>query len=250
MRKIFFVFVALLWIVAGIQLIQSLNKEDEGQIVQAFNKTNCMDATSKVQASGQIIDGYKTKEEQTKILEEVAQELGIKGNYEIMEEKEENRSTLKLYREAAQAETILRIISVENEISDHVMETVQYILAEVSLYEKLECAVLYKDSLETIMKDLGVNAEVSLQFSGELQGEISGEERDSLVSQLLKSISGKVCQKHEEAGLYTLYAYTDLVEDYQRISGKNINVMVVVTYDETKNHTTLYLSTPLMKEDY
>lgn len=250
MRKIFLVLVTLLWIVAGIQLIRNLNKEDEGQIVQAFNKTNCMGAESRVQASGQIIDGYKTKEEQTKILEKIARELGIKGSYEIGEEKEEKRSVVSLYREAAQAETSLRVISVENEISENIMETVQYLLVEIRLYDKLECAVLYKENLEKIMRGMGISAEISLQFSGELQGEVSREERDSLVDQLLKSISGKVCQKHEEAGLYTVYAYTELVDEYQRISGKNINVTIAVTYDETKNHTTLYLATPLMKDNY
>ena len=70
MRKIFFVFVALLWVVAGIQLIENLNQEDEGQIVQAFNKTNCMNAGSLVQASGQITDGYQTKEEQSRFWKE------------------------------------------------------------------------------------------------------------------------------------------------------------------------------------
>ncbi|MCI8372477.1 MAG: hypothetical protein HFI75_08785 [Lachnospiraceae bacterium] len=250
MRKIFFVFVALLWVVAGIQLIENLNQEDEGQIVQAFNKTNCMNAGSLVQASGQITDGYQTKEEQIKILERIAQELGIKGSYEISEEKEAQRSEVSLYREAAQAETRLRVISVENEISDTIMETSQYLLVEIQLYDKLECAVLYKENLADILRGMGITADISLQFSGEMQGSISQEERDSLVEHLLESISGKVCQKHEEAGVYTVYAYTDLVEEYQRINGRNINVTIAVTFDETKNRTKLYLATPLMKEDY
>lgn len=250
MRKIFFVFVALLWVVAGIQLIENLNQEDEGQIVQAFNKTNCMNAGSLVQASGQITDGYQTKEEQIKILERIAQELGIKGSYEISEEKEAQRSEVSLYREAAQAETRLRVISVENEISDTIMETSQYLLVEIQLYDKLECAVLYKENLADILRGMGITADISLQFSGEMQGSVSQEERDSLVEHLLESISGKLCQKHEEAGVYTVYAYTDLVEEYQRINGRNINVTIAVTFDETKNRTKLYLATPLMKEDY
>lgn len=250
MRKIFFVFVVMLWAVAGIRLIQNMNQEDEGQIVQAFNKTNCMDAESKVQASGQIVDGYKTKEEQIAILERIAKELGITGVYEFVEEKEDNRKTMKLYREAAQAETLLRIVSVENEISENIMETSQYVLIEIRFYDKLECAVLYKESLTKIMTDVGVDADVSLQFSGKLQGEVGSEERDSLVKQLLKSISGKICRQQEEAGVYTVYAYTDLVEKYQRISGKNVNVTLAVTYDESQDCTRLYLATPFIKEDY
>lgn len=250
MRKLFFVFVALLWIMAGIQLIQNLNREDEGQLVEAFNKTNCMAAKSSIVLSGELDKEYQTQEKQEQILRGIAEELGITGGCEITKEQDGTRMTLQLYKEAAHAETNLRIVSIENEISENVIEAAQYLLVEISLYDKLDCAVIYKENLEKMAAQMGMSAEVSLQFEGELPGEVKGQEREEIVEHLLESISAKIRQKHEEDGLYTVYAYTELAGKSQRIKGKDVNVNVAVTYDEQNQCTKLYLATPILKEDY
>lgn len=250
MRKIFFVFVAVLWAVAGIQLVQNLNPEDETQIVQAFNKTNCMNAMSRIQVSGSLAKGYQTLSEQENTLKEIAAAIGITGDYQLSEERDGARSTLILCKQAAKAETVMKIVTVEDEISDNIVESIQYLAVEIELYDRLECAVSYKENLEEIVKEYGITEDVSLQFSGVLPGNISADECSSMTSQLLRSISAKIQTKHEEENLYTVYAYSDRIEDFKTINGHKVNVMVAINYDEENNQTGLYLATPFLNQDY
>lgn len=250
MRKLFFIFVALLWVAAGIQLIQNLNKEDEEKIVEAFNQTNCMDAQSSVHVQAQLDDVYYTKKDQEGILRKIAEELGITGELEVEQESEPGRNVLSLSRKARKAQTILKIVSIENEPQENIIETVQYLFADIQLYDKLECAVLYKDNLERIIKQYDEEATVNVEFYGELPGRLQEKEKESLINQLLESISAKVREEHTSDDVYTVYAYTELVDEYEKIKGKTVNVSIAVTYDETNERTCLYLATPLLKGDY
>lgn len=249
MRKLFFVLVAVLWVVAGIQVINSVNREDEEQIVEAFNKTNCMDAVSEVLAEGTLKD-YQTNEKQKETLEALAKQLGIESACDIREEQDGSRHILELYREAAQAQVTIRIVSVEAEQTQSVVDTTQYMTARILLYDDLECAVVYKQSLERAMQDCVEEPDVSLQFQGELQGRLTREERTALTGQLLEDISAKERRTNEDEGVYTTYAYTELAGNYEMIRGEAVNVTVAVTYDETAGRTRLYLATPVLKGDY
>lgn len=250
MRKLLFVFVAVLWVVAGIQLVQNLNQEDETQIVQAFNKTNCMNAMSKVQVNGPLRVGYITISEQKNILKKIANELGITENYQVTEEKEGAQSTVLLCKEAARAKTIMKIVTVESERADNVVESVQYLVIEIDLYDQLECAIPYKENLQNIVREYGITTDVTLQFSGILPRKLSDMERKSIAKQLLESISAEEKSKYEEGIVYTVYAHTDLIEESQEINGKAVNVSVTINYNEELNQTGLYLATPFLNEDY
>lgn len=250
MRKLFFVFVALLWVVAGVRLTNSLNGKDEGQMVQAFNKTNCMNATSKIQVSGPLMAGYKTVTEQRKILEDLAAGLGITGKYTIEEQRDGVQTTLLFQKEAADAKTEMKVVTVEEEVSDHVVESIQYLVVEIILYDKLECAVFYKDHLEELVGEYGITQDVRLQFAGELSGNLQGDERDALVEQLLENISARIKSQREEGDTYTVYAYTDQIEHYQFVNGNRVNVSVTASYNEKTNQTELRLATPFLNEDY
>ena len=104
--------------------------------------------------------------------------------------------------------------------------------------------------MENILQEYGIEETVKLQFSGNLPGQISEEEREAIAEQLLESISAKVRSRHEETGIYTVYAYTKLVDEYENVSGTPVNVMVGINYDEENNRTGLYLATPFLNEDY
>lgn len=249
MRKLFFVLVAVLWVVAGIQVIRNVNRGDEEQIVEAFNRTNCMDAKSEVLAEGSL-KGYRTHDKQVEVLENVAKKLGIESSWEIREQQDGSRHVLELFREAAQAQVSLRIISVESEEENSVVNTSQYVTAQISLYDDLECAVLYKEELENALREVMEEPKVSLQFHGELQGALTKAERRALIDQLLENISAKEQRAYEEEGVYTVYAYTELAQDYETIRGEMVNVTVAVTYDELAQQTILYLATPVLKGDY
>lgn len=250
MRKIFFLFVAVLWMAAGFQLIEKLNQEDEVQIVQAFNKTNCMNAMSKIEVSGSFNMEYKTISEQQDILVEIAEELGITGDYQITDKKDGARTIVELEKKAERAETMMKIVSVESEVSDNVVETIQYLVVKIQLYDNLECAVAYKENLQKTANKYGITSEVCLQFSGELPGQTDDREKKAIAEQLLESISASVVTEQKEGELYTVYAHSDVIGEAYKIKGEAVNVTVAINYNEETNQTGLYLATPFLNEDY
>lgn len=250
MRKLFFVFVTVLWIAAGFQLILNLNEKEDEQIVEAFNGTNCMEAMSRISVNGKLQTEYLTKEDQKKMLEETALLLGLKGNYTVEEEVQDGRSVLFLTKEAASASVALRIVSVEEEVYENMISTTQYFIGEIELYDNLDCAVIYRENMEKALEQLQAEGQVNLEFSGRLPGELETEEKDALVEKLLKSISANTVRQQKGDGLYTVYAYTKIEEESQKVNGEKVNVNVAVTYDEEADCTRLYLAVPYLTQDY
>ena len=250
MRKLFFVFVGILWVAAGIQLIRNMNVENEEQIIEAFNNTNCMEAKSTVRSGGRLEGEYKTIQEHKEILENIATQIGLTKQYEITEQEEENKKWLSLSKKARNAQTLIKIITVESEITDGISEISQYIVGEIVLYDRMECAVLYKEKMEKIMASHNVSAHTSLEFEGMLAGKIQSAERAGIVNQLLDEISATVSREWKEEDMYVVYSYTDMMDDYNKINGRKVNVNVVMTYDEIQEMTRLYLATPVMEDNY
>lgn len=248
MRKIFFVLVAALWVAAGIQLIQSLNTEEEEQIVQAFKQTNCLAAEGKVTAHMKLNE-YQTRTGQEQMLRDVAAQLGITGSVDVTSQTSDGRSVVELQRQAAEAKVSMSIVTIEEESDGEIM-TQQYFKAEIILYDHLECALYYKDDIEDAIAEYGKEADTGLQFYGELSGSITQDRRDEMLDNLFDKISAKVCRGFENENVYTVYAYTKGVDEYERINGEKVNVTAAVTFDEQKNVTCFYLAVPVIAEDY
>lgn len=249
MRKILFILVALLWLAAGIQVIEGVHEEDEEQLVEAFHNTNCIEAQSEVLAEGELKE-YLTIERQKELLKAAAAELGIESNYTIEEKQDGSRHVVELCRNAAQAQVQFSLVTVEEEQSGAVVDSTQYITMRITLYDNLECAVVYRSAIEEFLEKWLEDADVSMQFHGERKGRLGKEECSALTGQLLHDISAKKKSEWYENGVYTVYGYTDLAGEYETIKGEKINVMIAVTYDEIEDATKLYIATPVIKGDY
>ena len=75
-------------------------------------------------------------------------------------------------------------------------------------------------------------------------------ERNNMADLLLEQIEGKVVSEHRDEELFTIYAYTKLIKDYDMRSGEPVNINIAFNYDESQNLTNVYLSTPIIREDY
>lgn len=250
MRKIFLAFVTVLWILAGIQIVVNVNKENEQKLVEAFSQMNYTDAQSKVEVCGDFEKEYMTQEEQEKLLVEIANEIGINKNYEITSSQEQNRKEITFYKKAAKATTMMKIVTVENEVEDNLIQTEQYLILELSMQDSVEGAVLYKQNIEKILKKYPINCDYTIDFDGSFDGNIELDEKNKIADQLLHEIDAKVVSENRKDELYTVYAYTDLIGDYKLVESKRINVNVVMNYDESKDITHIHVVTPVMDEEY
>lgn len=248
MRKILFLLVAVLWIVAGIQMIQNIDAKEEEQIVQAFRQTDCPDMESSVTAEMEL-DGYRTQSEQETMLKDIAGQLGITSDCEVSMSAVSGRSVTELRRQAAGAEVFMRIVTLEQEKETEI-STKQYFHAEITVYDNLECTLYYKKDLEKILAEYAQNPVVRMKFYGELPGKPGKEECQNKIDELLDGISASVCRSFEDGNVYTVYGYTEWIDEYMWINGEKVNVNAAVTYDEIKNSTCFYLAVPVIDGDY
>lgn len=252
MRKFLFVFVAVLWIVAGVQLIDSFQDKDESGIVQAFNKTNCMEMKGEIQGNVKLDGTYRTRKEQEKMVKEIAARIGINNNYTLEEKVEKNKEQRVLYltKSAAQATTTIRFVTVEKWKDESTVNINQYIMIDMVLYDKMECVVIYKNKLDEILEKYDSNPNVFMKFEGVLYGQLKKEEKEQIADGLMDEICADTVYEYDENDLYTVYGYTDYVKEYTEVNGEEINVTVVLTSDEDNNYTKIYLATPFLQEDY
>lgn len=248
MRKILFLLVAALWIVAGLQFIQNTDTGDEEEIVQAFRQTNCLDMEGSVTAVTEL-DGYRTVGEQEEMLKALAGQLGITAECEVSMDAVSGRNVVEICKEAAGADTALRIVTLEQENGNEI-STKQYFRAEITVYDNVECALYYKKDLERILAEYGENADIRIELYGELPGSYETGERQDKIDELLDAISATACRSFEEGDVYTVYAYTRGVDGYKWINGDKVNVNAAVTYDEIKDCTCFYLAVPVIDGDY
>lgn len=250
MRKFFLAFVTVLWILAGIQIVTSGNKEDEQKLVEAFSQLNYTAAESCIEVSGTIDEDYMTVQDQEDFLKTVAEAIGIKQNYEISSHQEGNRKETTLYKGAAKAISTIKVVSIENEVEDNLIQTKQYFLMNLSMPDSVESAIIYKDMIQKALRNFEVTCDYNIMFEGQFSGRVSLEERNRITKQLLKEVEADVVSQNKTEDLYTIYAYTQLVEDYSAVGSDRINVNVVMNYDENENVTRIYVATPIMKQDY
>ena len=85
-KRAFMLFVTVLWIIAGITLIITLNQEDEEAVVETFGQINCEKLQSRFYSEGTLEENYLTRNEQTQLLENMAKQIGITKNYEISQQ--------------------------------------------------------------------------------------------------------------------------------------------------------------------
>ena len=108
----------------------------------------------------------------------------------------------------------------------------------------------YKNMVEDLFEASGIEGYVNLNLKGEMPGALNYYERNKAADELLELLDAKIVTESRENDLFTIYAYTDAVDEYVLNAGQKININIVQEYDEISNKTVIYLSTPLNNLDY
>lgn len=249
MKKVLVGLVLILWVLAGVQLWNLYGVRDQGKIVEAFHSSDFMNKKSVVEGSGRLNTTYLSLSGRKTMVQDIANILGIHENYTLTETYEDGQAKTVLHVKAKQAETTIQIITNEQKHDANVIDAKQYLLTDITLYD-LDSALGYKEILDKIYEDYRIDTEVSLNLIGTHPGQMTLNERNTMADRLLEQIEGKVVSEHRDEELFTIYAYTKLIKDYDMRSGEPVNVNIAFNYDESQNVTNVYLSTPIIREDY
>ena len=243
--------IAVLWIGVITQIIVNKAFQDEDKIIQAFASTNSKVVESKLQIVADYGIRYMTQEDKEKLIEYLAGAIGLEKDYEIITTKGEETLSVTAEKRGKNADTKVEVISVEKNSQESLSETRQYIVITLSVYDQMDNIIKYKDMLEKKVKKLEiVSCDTAMQFIGSYQGQLSLKEKNKVTDELIEYIQGKIVNENRSEELYTVYAYTGIMDDYLTVEGHRVNINVAISYNEEKDQTNIYLATPILNEDF
>lgn len=244
------VFVIVLWAVVLLYLISRQNYYREEEIVEAFMQTPYSSVQSRVEAFGALPGSYLLEEEREKLVKEIANMLGITEPYSLDKTESEDIQSVVLCKPAKQAVTNI-VYQLKTTMNGQLeAEANQYVSISILLSDSVDSGLRYKDMLEDIFEIYGIEGEVSVSFTGEIAGNLSLKERNTLAEKLIDDINGKIVRQFRSEELFTIYGYSRRLKEYEEVAGEKVNFNLAAAYDEERNLTQIYLAIPYMMEDY
>lgn len=249
MKKMLTAVAIILWAVAILKGVKTYTGEETEQVIQAFHSMRMGQEESKVSSYGAYTGDYLTVEEQRELLKTIAAGLGIVDNYSITEENGTYGRKIILSLDGVRADTDIAFYTTEAQMQENVYQVNQYIKAEIVIEDSLESAFYYEDKIALLMNRYVDNPQNSIRVQGNYTGELSMEEKDVIVMELLQSLKADIVAEHRQ-DTYVVYAYTPKLTEYKEVGKDKVNLTIAVSYNEEQDTTEMILATPLLNEDF
>lgn len=245
MKKRGILYIAIAIVVITVVTIFVDVKNGDKMVIKAFADTKFVKTASNVECiincgEDQLSDGQKQL-----MLTSIAYDLGIKDGYNYGSEDNENGTVVTLARTGETSEVYIKLLTIEENEKHH-----NYLMVNVILEDSIESAVHYKQELSKILKEYCEEPPITLNLVGTMEGMLSNNEKDDLTNQLLNCIGAKTVVDGRKENIYTLYGYTESVKEYIEVGKEKVNINIAINYDEENHTTKVYLSTPIINEDY
>ena len=126
-----------------------------------------------------------------------------------------------------------------------------YIIVRLNILQSISSIDRYKSLLEEAFKKLDTdNLQITLKYEGSREGNLTTEQKYEVAELLIKELQGEMVMDYDEGDLYTVYAYTGMLNEYITTLGTKINVQITVSYNELTNKTKITLATPIMEDGW
>lgn len=250
MKKIMVFLIVAIWSFLGISYLREQRIVDDNKIVEAFSQPAFSNEESTISLDGEYSGEYLGTEQAKALLEQIAFDLGIDENFELTQNREDQRGEITLTKEAKRAKTTLKFITMENGVEDNTLSVNQYVLAEIKLLDTADCALAYRNLLEEVLNNNQVTGEVTINLIGKYPEKLNVEERDVIANDLLEKLEADIITEQRSDDLYVIYGYSKYISEYKKVGNQKINVSLAMNYNEEDESTNVYLSTPLINEDY
>jgi hypothetical protein len=248
--KITLYIAAVLWLAVATQMFMNRFFYKEVEITQAFVNTNTGELKSSIEIIADYEKDYLSETDKKDLIQYLADAIGLNVDKDITFTSEGSRSEYAFEKQARNATTQLKIVSLE-QAEEATVKMKHYIVVRLNIKDSIQSIDKYRKLLEGAMQKLGVDQkQVTLQYEGSFNGTLSTEEKDRISELLVKELQGETALRYEEEGIYTVYAYTGLINEYIVSAGSKVNIQIAITYDEQTQKTTVYLATPILNQSW
>lgn len=247
-RKV--ILAVVLWAIAITRMVvYGGNNDTRETLVSAFAEIELNEISAKIQGFGDYGDVYLSESAKENFVKDLGYEIGL--NYcEISSERDGMLATTTLTKDGKYADTQIKLITKEEKLTDTILESHQYVSVDIDLGTNIETAMEYQSIIENLFSEMEIDGDVTVELTGYIEGNANMALKNMISDQLLTRLDATVMAENRTDDLYTIYAYTEKIDDYMKISGKKINMNISASYDEVNDKTYFYVSTPITKSDY
>lgn len=247
-RKAKISFLIVVWSIVAIQIYVNYQEKMEENTVAVTAFSVVEDQTMEEVISGYGCFGTMDISDSTKrkMLENLAYKLGITEGCQFSSGSGDGFEKMLLTKEGKHATTTIQIISMQSGDG----EPEQYIVMEIKAQEKTENAMSLYNKMKRIYKEIGVEAQVSLEIEVQQDGNCITEEKGSLTEQILSLTEAKKVDSIIDDDVFTVYGYTKLEDSYMELNDRKINIQIVMSYDEQQDKTYVKIGIPIVNTSY
>lgn len=240
----------LLWLITAANVLwREKDSSNDNRIISAFSSNIYSDMESQITTIGKYGNVALTDTAKKVILKKIAEKIGI-NKYEISSSEENSKNNITLQQDCINGKVLAKFITIVNDKEENTTDCSQYIYIGINLNNSIESAFSYEKIVKDIVKELGLNSTVTVNLKGEIKGKLDNQAKDALSEQLLTGIGAKNKAKNDTNDIYTVYAYDKDIEEYIKIGSGKVNVNITMSYDQQKDATIIYFSTPVNNQDY
>lgn len=246
-----------IWLAAFVLILVTGEKnEGEKGIVTAFEAGDYIDVEGSVSAYVNYGNKYLTDKDREAIVKAIAGAIGIERDIELdikrgTSANDTSASVTATYSCISQnARTDISLITIESQKGTNTLSTEQYILIDLYINNSVESALYYKNCIDEHFKSMGIDADITLSFKGSKKGTLGNNEKNRICEEILDAIGGKLITGSRSDELYTVYAYSDSIEEYVVNGTTKSNINVAITYDSINDLSWVHVATPILSGSY
>jgi polyhydroxyalkanoate synthesis regulator phasin len=232
-------------------IIESTRNNSSNELfVEAFQESNFNLISVETNVWGEYEKGYISIEEIKTIVNNLAQDIGLK---DIEVKKEVNSKLEKVYyveKKGAYSTTKIKFVEKIEQLKENSYKAKNFVLININLTNHHEDIKYYNDLVKNIMSDYKIETKDTLTLIGEREGKYTKEESKDFIKGIVKKLRCKTQDEYTLPDRLNYYGYSKQIGNYILSDNKKINVDLAVTYDEVNNKTYLYGAVPVITIDY
>ncbi len=243
--------IGVLWVAVIMQIAVNALLRPESNILEAFVSTNSEVSSFELEMTTNYGAGYLSESDKRELVIYVAGQIGLQVDGEVSVNRNGDDCEVYTQKVGKNAETLVKVISLEKENSSGLTEINHYLMVNLKLYKNLDSVLKYRDLLKKMFHDLNTtDVQTTMQLTSNYKGKISLDNMNKIADNMIASLQGKVAYENRQENLFTIYAYSGLLDEYVTSLGTKINIHVAINYDELTDSTNVYLGTPVINGGY
>ncbi len=249
--QIFFGILFVLWAAAGAQWIAGKFLFSPKEMTEVFAETNSKLSESTLEIIADYGEEFLTIEDQKELIRYLAAGIGLNIEEDISVIEEENRQVIFYEKQANQAQTTLKCVTLGQNDTNKTART-HYLLVRICIYKDTGLYLSsYQQKVRKLLDNLGAKERnCTVQFAGNFAGKLTVSQLNEIADRLLAGLDAKVICENRTEELYTVYGYARGQQQSITVDGKKINIQIAAAYEENEDRTKIYLATPMISGDW